>query len=144
MLDAIKHITDDNFFFQETAHRCIVCITQSNSVKMWFSRFPVLPGSAEAQVTWGGIVKRLLIAYVIRNIPAGKYQNPFMCLKVIARQQWDVFFETRCSGFAHAAGFAAVRRCLRFLVMAILWKRAGHYIFILWFLSSIFCLFFLA
>jgi len=40
-----------------------------------------LPGSAEAQVIWGGIVKRLLIAYFIGNIVAKKYQNP---LKVVA------------------------------------------------------------
>jgi len=32
-------------------------------VKNAFLVFPVLPGSAEAQVIWGGIVKRLLIAY---------------------------------------------------------------------------------
>jgi len=32
--------------------------------------FLVLPGSAEAQVTSGGIVKRLLIAYFIGNIYA--------------------------------------------------------------------------
>jgi len=62
---------------------------------MWFSCFPVLPGSAEAQVIWGGIVKRLLSAYFIGNISAKKYQNPFMCVKVIASQRWDVF-ETRC------------------------------------------------
>jgi len=37
---------------------------------MWFSCFPVLPGSAGAQVIWGGIVKRLLIAYFIGNISA--------------------------------------------------------------------------
>ena len=30
------------------------------------------------------IVKRLLIAYFIDNISAKKYQNPFMCVKVIA------------------------------------------------------------
>jgi len=58
---------------------------------MWFSRFRVLPGSAEAQVNWGGTVKRLLIAYFIRNICAKKYQNPFMCVKVIASQTCDVF-----------------------------------------------------
>jgi len=50
-----------------------------------------LPGSAEAQVISGGIVKRLLIAYFIGNISAKKYQNPFMCVKVIASQKWDVF-----------------------------------------------------
>jgi len=64
---------------------------------MCFSCFRVLPGSAEAQVICGGIVKRLLIAYFIRNISAKKYQNPFMCVKVIASQRWDVFFfETLC------------------------------------------------
>jgi len=72
-----------------------LCVTQSNWVKMWFSCFRVLPGSAEAQVIWGGIVKRLLIASFIGNIFAKKYQNPFMCVKVIASQRWDVF-ETRC------------------------------------------------
>ena len=32
--------------------------------------FPVLPGSAEAQVIWCGVVKCRLIAYFIGNIPA--------------------------------------------------------------------------
>jgi len=85
MLDAIKHITDDNFFFQEdSAQVHCVCVTQSNSVKVWFSHFAISPGSAEAQVIWGGVVKCLLIAYFIGNISAKKYQNPFMCVKVIA------------------------------------------------------------
>ena len=39
---------------------------------MRFSCFPVLPGSAEAQVIWGGTLKRLLIAYCITNICAKK------------------------------------------------------------------------
>ena len=90
------HTSQTTFFsFRKTAHRCIVRVTQSNWVKMWFLCFPVLPGSAEVQVIWGGIVKRLLIVYFICNISAKKYQNPFMCLKVIASQKWDVF-ETRC------------------------------------------------
>ena len=38
--------------------------------KMRVSCFPVLPGSAEAQVIWGSIVKRLLITYFIGNISA--------------------------------------------------------------------------
>jgi len=42
---------------------------------MWFLRFRVLPGSAEAQVIWGGIVKRLLIAYFIGNISAKKSKS---------------------------------------------------------------------
>ena len=41
--------------------------------------FPILPGSAEKHVTWGRIVKHLLIAYFIRNISATKCQNLFMC-----------------------------------------------------------------
>jgi len=49
-------------------------------VKMRFSCFSVLPGSAEAQVIWGGIVKRLLIAYFIGNISAKK--NIKMCSRV--------------------------------------------------------------
>ena len=60
---------------------------------MWFSRFPVLPGSAEAQVTSGGIVKFHLIAYFIGNISARKYQNPFMCQSyskpTVERYFWD-------------------------------------------------------
>jgi len=47
------------FSFRKTAHRCIVRVMQSNWVKMWFLCFPVLPGSAEAHVIWGGIVKRI-------------------------------------------------------------------------------------
>ena len=58
------------FSFRKTAHRCIVCVTRSNWVKMWFSCFVVLPGSAEAQVSLNGIVKRLLINYFIANISA--------------------------------------------------------------------------
>ena len=71
-----------------------LCVAQSNWVKMWFSCFPVLPGSAETQVIWGGIVKRFLVAYFMGNISAKKYQNPFMCIKVIASQRWDVFWDT--------------------------------------------------
>ena len=53
--------------------------------------FPVFPGIAQAQVIWGGIVKHLLIAYFIGSICAKTYQNPFMCVKVIASQGWDIF-----------------------------------------------------
>jgi len=62
---------------------------------MRFSSFPVLPGSAEAQVICGGIAKRLLIAYFIGNISTKKYQNAFTYVKVIANQRWDVF-KTQC------------------------------------------------
>jgi len=34
------------FSFRKTVHRCIMCVTQSNWVKMWFLHFPILPGSA--------------------------------------------------------------------------------------------------
>ena len=62
--------------------------------KMWFSCLPILTGSAEGQVILGGIAKRLLIAYIIGNISAKKYQNPFTCIRVIASQRWDVFWDT--------------------------------------------------
>jgi len=57
---------------------------------MRFSCFPVLPGCAEAHVSSGGRVKRLLVAYFISNIFVKKYQDPFMCVTVIAGQRWDV------------------------------------------------------
>jgi len=73
MLDAIKHITDYNFFsFRKIVCRCIVCVCEWN---MWFLCFCVLPGSAKAQVIWGGIVKRLLIAYFMGNISAKKSKS---------------------------------------------------------------------
>ena len=84
------------FSFKKTAHRGIVHVTQTNWAKMWFLCFPVLPGSAEVQVIGGGIVRRLLIAYFIGNISAKKYQNPFMCVNVIASQKWYVFLKTVC------------------------------------------------
>ena len=40
-------------------------------------------------------MKCLLTAYFIGNISAKKYQNVFTCVKVIAKQRWDVF-ETPC------------------------------------------------
>jgi len=50
------------------------------SEKMLFSSYPILTGSAEARVIWGGIVTRLLIAYFIGNISVKNYQNPFTCV----------------------------------------------------------------
>jgi len=58
---------------------------------MRFLCFFVLPGSAEAQVIRGGIVKCLLIAYFIGNICAEKKSKSFMCVKVIASQSWGHF-----------------------------------------------------
>ena len=63
---------------------------------MWFSCFCVLPGSAEAQAIWGGIVKLLLVAYFIGNISAEKISKSIHVCQVIARQRWDVF-ETQCA-----------------------------------------------
>jgi len=61
---------------------------------MQFSCFPVFPGSAEAQVLWGSVVKRVLIACFIGNISAKnmKICTTFTYVKVIASQRWDVFF----------------------------------------------------
>ena len=92
MLDAIKHITDDNFFFQEDSTQvhfvCWKTIQLSENAIFTFPGFARY--SAEAQVNWGGIVKCLLIAYLIGNISAKKYQNPFLWVKVIASRRWDV------------------------------------------------------
>jgi len=66
-------------------------LIRHSSKKMRFLCFHILPGSVEAQANWGGIVKRLLIAYFIGNISAEKYQNAFTYIKVIANQRWDVF-----------------------------------------------------
>ena len=102
--DTIKHITDDNFSLMKTSTGAL-CVQYSPTAaalstntafewKMWFSYFSVLPGSAEAQVIWGGILKHILIAYFIGNISAKKCQNLFMCVKVIASHRWDVFWDT--------------------------------------------------
>jgi len=58
------------FFVSGRQHTGALCVQH-------ISCFPVLPGSAEAQVVWGGIVKCLLIAKFIGDISAKKYQNPF-------------------------------------------------------------------
>ena len=56
-----------------TVWQCINTASEKNAIFV----FPVLPDNAEAQVTWGGVAKRLLIAYFIGHISAKKYQNPF-------------------------------------------------------------------
>jgi len=154
ILDATKHIKDDNFFQEDSAlvHMHCACNTvqlcsrlpfslivpptspswmrwlqdlgshtaewvwvvshqdwRNQAATGWFLAmhyysiwvknaifvfFSVLPGSAEAQVIWGGRVKRLLIAYFIGNISAKKHQNAFTYVKVIANQRWDVFWDT--------------------------------------------------
>ena len=66
MLNVIKHITDNMFFFQEdSAQVHCACNTVKLSEKCDFLCFPALPGNAEAQVICGGIAKRLLIAYIL-------------------------------------------------------------------------------
>jgi len=49
--------------------------------KMQFSCFPVLPGSAGAQVIWCGTVKYLLIAYFLGNISAKISKFDQSCVK---------------------------------------------------------------
>ena len=72
MLDAIKHITYDNFFFQEdSAQVHCVCNTIQLSEICDFRVSPFCQVT-EVQVIWGGIVKRVLIAYFIGNISAKK------------------------------------------------------------------------
>ena len=75
-------------------------LNSHNALIQWIKNaifeFPVLPGSAQTQVTWGGIVKHFLTAYFIGSISAKKYQHPFTCVKVTARQRWDAFLEPRC------------------------------------------------
>ena len=44
---------------------------------------------------WHNCSKASFDAYFISNVSAKKYQNPFMCVKVIVNQRWDVF-ETQC------------------------------------------------
>jgi len=61
--------------------------------EMQFSCFPVLPGSAEVHIIWRGVVKSFDCLLYISNISAKKYQNP-SCVKVIASQRWDVFWDT--------------------------------------------------
>jgi len=89
-VDAVKHITDDHFSFNKTVHWCIVCVQHSPTAavlstntafewKMWFSCFPIFPGSAEAQVIWGGILKYRFIAYFIGNISAKNIKICYVC-----------------------------------------------------------------
>jgi len=62
---------------------------------MWFSCFPILTGSAEAQVIWGGIVKRPLIAYFIGNISAKKNIKMIHVHPSYSKPKVGRFFETR-------------------------------------------------
>jgi len=59
-----KHWTSQAAGWIQAMHECSIW------AKMRLLCFPVLPGSVEAQVIWGGIVKRVLIAYFISNVSA--------------------------------------------------------------------------
>jgi len=61
--------------------------------KMPFLCTPLLPGSAEAQVIWGGIVKCLLIAYFIGNISVKIHSR----VSKLQQAKGGTFFQTRCS-----------------------------------------------
>jgi len=65
---------------------------------MQFSRFSVLPGTAEAQVIWCGIINSFwLLTLSVTCLPK-KYQNPFTCdvSKSYSKPKVGRFFETRC------------------------------------------------
>jgi len=103
MLDAIKHITDDNFFFQEVSAQVhCVCNTIQLSEKCdsRVSPFCQVMQKWEAQVIWGGIVKRLLIACFIGNISAKKCQNPLV-RQSYSKLKVGRFFETPCTISQH-------------------------------------------
>jgi len=99
-LDTIRRITDDNFSFRKTAlcmqHRPTAAALSTNAAFGWKCDFRVFPFCQVMQkhIIWGGIAKHLLIAYFIDNIFTKNYQNPFMCVKVIASLRWDVFWDT--------------------------------------------------
>ena len=78
------------FSFRKIAHRCIVCVKQSNWVKMWFSRFRVLPGSAKAQVIWGAQqsvfwLPTLSVTFVPKNIKIRSLCQSYSKPKVLGR-----------------------------------------------------------
>jgi len=81
MLDAIKHITDDNYFFQEdsTQVHC-VCNSIQFSEKCDFRVSLFWQLMQEAQVIWGGIVKHLLIAYFIGKFLPKKNMKIHSCV----------------------------------------------------------------
>ena len=103
MLDAIKHITDDNIFFQEdSAQVHCVCNTIQLSEICDFRVSSFLPSSAEAQVTWVGMVKRLLIAYFIGNISAKKVSKSIHVRQSYSKPKvgrfWDTVYIVRTRG----------------------------------------------
>jgi len=80
MLDAIKHITNDNFSFRKIAHRCIVCNTIQLSEICDFRVF-VFCQVVQKHKLFEVAKESIFFAYFIGNISTKKYQNPFMCVK---------------------------------------------------------------
>ena len=86
-------------------------LIQHLSEKMRFSCFPILPGSAEAQVIWGGTVKRLLIAYFIRNNSAKKTSKCIHVCQSHSKPKVGRFFETQCTSI-FVASYCKRNRCV--------------------------------
>jgi len=81
----------------QAATGCILqCTNTAFESKMQFTCFPVLPGSAEAQVIWGGIVKRRLIAYFISNISAKKNIKIRSHVSKLWQGKGGTFLQRRC------------------------------------------------
>jgi len=58
------------------------------------SEFPISQGNAEALERWGGKTKHRLISYFLSNTSAKNYHNRSVCVKIIASQRRDVFWDT--------------------------------------------------
>ena len=63
-------VVSEKYWRDQAATAWILAMHQHSEWKMQFSCFPILSGSAEAQVTWRDTVKRLLVAYYIGSISA--------------------------------------------------------------------------
>jgi len=60
--------------------------------KMQLSFLPILPGSAQAQVIWGGIVKHLLIAYFIMVALCNRADHYISALWFLSSSIFFLFF----------------------------------------------------
>jgi len=102
MLDAIKHIIDNIFFLSGRQRTGVLCVQHSPTAtalsttafewKMQFLCFPILLGSAEAQVIWCGIVKHLLIAYFISDVAAKEIPKSIHVCQSYSKPKVDRFF----------------------------------------------------
>ena len=97
-------------FFQEDSTQVHCAYNTIQLSEIWFSCFRVLPGSAEVQVIWAGTVKRLLIAYFIRNISAKKISKSIHVHQSYSKPKVGRFFEMRCSCISH---FPGAQRCIQ-------------------------------